>query len=119
MEFAAIAALIATASAAGTTAKLAACTKTADCATGLCCGDLSKNSGATSTEDTSILAVKICYTDKATTFSESGTGNKDIWSSATTTDKTKTYKGTFKCLAATGAKTLSAAAVLAASYYMA
>ena len=118
MKFAAIA-LVAAASAAGTTEKLKICTKTEDCKTGLCCGDLTKLTTGATTEDNTIKAVKICYTDKATSFSESGTGAAADWSSAATTDASKTYKADFKCLAATGAKTLSAVAVLAASYYMA
>lgn len=122
MKFTVIAALVASASAAGTIATGAACTKTEECKeTTDCCADVAKSADSvtvTSGYTKVDKASKICWAKTATTFQTAGTDSAAVaWLTATPTSGTK-YEGTFKCLAA-GAKTLSAAAVLAASYYMA
>ena len=123
MKFTVIAALVASASAAGTIESGKVCTKADDCKeTTECCGDLSIPSSTTSGKTNIDTKAKLCF-DKTKTTWEKTWGSSDgsaspAWLSGTATDGT-TYVGAFKCMAAAGAKTLSAAAVLAASYYMA
>lgn len=119
-------ALVAAASAATDVASLAKCAAGDTCKeTTECCGDVAKNSAAATGDNVDInKAAKICYDKSASTFSKKFTAQPtdevDGWvlGSAGSVDLAKTYVGTFKCLA-TGAKTLAASAVLAATYYMA
>ena len=125
MKFTVIAALVASASAAGTIESGKACTKADDCkVTTECCGDLSVPTAAATAGYTKIdTAAKLCFDKTKTKWEKTWSNTNDgtdspAWLSTTATDGTK-YEATFKCMAAAGAKTLSAAAVLAASYYMA
>jgi len=124
MKFTVIAALVASASAAGTIESGKACTKADDCKTATdCCGDVGVPTTVTTGSTKITTAVKLCYTKTETTWKKTWSNSADgtaspAWLTGTPTDGTK-YEGSFKCMAAAGAKTLSAAAVLAASYYMA
>jgi hypothetical protein len=121
MKFIAIAALVATASAAEVKTG-EKCDKDNTCPSTDCCGTVSKQT--TQAKDTKALktgvAAKVCNTKDKKTF------DKKYDAKVTTADdfvdkdaEAGTYQGDFKC-DATGAASLSAAvAVLAASYYMA
>ena len=121
--------LVASASAAATIETYFACTKADDCktTTDACC-DAKIPTTAVTGDDVKInAAAKVCL-PKSTTWSQKWTTaptgalltqlQKWVVASGATPDVAKTYKADLTCMAA-GAKALSAAAVLAASYYMA
>lgn len=122
MKFIAIAALVATASAAEVKTG-AKCDKDNTCPSTDCCGTLTtqKTQAAGTTALKANASVKICNTKTAKTYDK-------VYTADTTADDDFTLKGAKKDVKhqgdfvcdATGAASLSAAvAVLAASYYMA
>lgn len=131
MKFIAIAALVATATAADVAQDGDCSASGSKCATGLCCGKAEDyGTTAMATGETAKMDAlstttipKICNTDKATKWVLTTTKTSD----ATNYNKYLTsgkaagkYVAKFTCDPATGAASLSAAAaVLAASFYMA
>jgi hypothetical protein len=120
--------LVASASAAATIETFFACTKADDCktTTDACC-DAKAPATVTAEELKITTAAKVCL-PKGTSWSQKWTTaptgttltevQKWVVASGATPVTDKTYKADLTCMAA-GAKALSAAAVLAASYYMA
>ena len=128
MKFTAIAALVATASAADV-AQYAKCTKDDKCTTATdCCGTVETLAADKLTAGKGYVVMKasvkvdVCFTKDAKTFTKAYTADKkaadgDLFA---TKDTDKTVEGSWKCLATTGASHITAAAaVLAASFYMA
>lgn len=121
--------LVASAAAAGTVETYFPCTKADECKTsGDACCDAKKPATASTGDNVDInKAAKVCL-PKGTSWSKkwdtAPTGDaltnlkKWVIADAGTIETSKTYKADLTCMAA-GAKALSAAAVLAASYYMA
>ena len=127
MKFIAIAAIAAVNAA--DVATWGVCTSADKCTTsGECCGDLKKLATAPTGANEANWPndAKVCYTKNSGTDAASVSKKWDTapstkpggFGSSDTVETSKTYKATFKCLA-TGAKTLAASAVLAATYYMA
>ena len=130
MKFIAIAALVATASAADKKT-YDACTKDDKCPTTDCCGTVTYVAADKLKTSSNVVLKKTdfkgdyCFTKDKTEFTKE---YKDTDADKAKADDTfapvdtkgKTVEGAFKCLATTGAASLSAAAaVLAASFYMA
>ena len=126
MKFIAIAALVATASAADKK-QFEKCTKDDKCPSTDCCGTVSHKDTVASGNAKLLDAIKtttidVCFTKDKTTFLKTYSdaakaADGDIF---VPKDTNKPAEGGFKCLATTGAASLSAAAaVLAASFYMA
>ena len=121
--------LVASASAAATIETYFACTKVDDCktTTDACCDAKAPSAAAGANEANIATAAKVCL-PKGTTWSKKWdaapadalTTQLKTWvvASGGSISTTTTYKADLTCMAA-GAKALSAAAVLAASYYMA
>jgi len=134
MKFAAIAALVATASAAEVATRGDCSAKDATCAATDCCGDASATASApTDAEVTAVTdgvrakvgekLATICFTKDKKIYTTVKTAATDATKKTWATDgevKDKVYVAVFKCNPAAGASTLAAAAtVLAASMYMA
>ena len=127
MKFIAIAALVATASATDKAQGEDCSASGAKCASALCCGKIVAFTGTlTGTEkkmDKPSSTLQICNTKDSKKFSltTTETSSDTKYKDYLTSGKDKgTYVADFKCNPAAGASALSAAAaVLAASYYMA
>ena len=125
MKFIAIAALVATASAADKKSG-EKCTKDDKCPTTDCCGTVETiTTGFSSTDYKAMktgVKVDICHTKDKKVYQKDYSGsNKATKDDDFVTKDTNTkVEGKFTCLATTGASSLTAAAaVLAASFYMA
>lgn len=126
MKFIAIAALVATASAADI-ASGKKCTKDDKCTTTTeCCGTVANHAKAADRtsgyEDLKAsTSVTVCYDKTKTKWQGDYTSTKAVDGDLfVAKDFNKKAEGTFKCLATTGASQITAAAaVLAASFYMA